>query len=461
MTHTASRNYIVPVLLGIGFILNIVYAFYIAPRGNHQIYVLEEKYTGVKTQTYFHHDAKDYIDIAINLLKGNGYSSPLEDPKPTAIRLPAYPLLLAAIFYLFGIHISIAILFQCVLLTFLFYLSYLLARRLFSEKTAIITLIVIMLMPNVKFYGCSYIGVETLTAVFFLSAVVCFLNAEQSRHQSKKFWQWHIIGTLSLVGAGFCRPEFFIFAALLSLWMLRHYRRWLLTICVTALIMTALLAPWPIRNYLVFHRFVPGTTEVGKVLAGCYNPYTIRYNPGSWSPTTAERVPLDATGLDEVDTNKLYLNYAVGQIKQLTLPQFARLAAWKMLRLWIPAQRLLRVETTGVNLKKILVSPQEFFAKPIFVFNISLTIVFLPLYLLFIIGFMLSVRSFRRHELIFYFFILINAIALMFSGSIRYRFMFEPLIAIYCSAMLATLLSKTQWGRSIMSRFTTTAPQSN
>ncbi|MCB1195548.1 glycosyltransferase family 39 protein [bacterium] len=428
-------------VLFLGFTLNLIYAFFIAPLGKHDLFVLEKRYTGIEAQTFFHHDAKDYIYIAVNLLQGKGYSYPLENPHPTALRLPGYPLFLALLFSLFGFKISCALFFQCILLTVLFFLAYILAKHLFSEKTALFSLLVMIFLPNLKFYGCAYIGPETLAAVLLFAGIVCFLQADPH----KRFWIWNSAGMCSCISAGYCRPDFFLFFPFVCFWMMRHYqRRWFISVCLFTALTASFLLPWTLRNFSVFDTFVPGSTIVGRLLSGSYNPQTMQNNPGGWDNPNSTLFGIDETGKNEVEINKLHTQYAWNQIQNLSVPQAVRLVVWKAVRLWLPVQRLIRGYAGGINLKELAQSPLVLFKKPAFLFNIVLSVLFLPVYLLFGIKLIVSMRSFRKHELIFYLFCLVNLVALIFLGSIRYRFVFEPIIIIYGCALILDLFKRAQ-----------------
>ena len=182
--------FIIIFLLISGFLLNVVYSLWIAPLGRHETFVLETEYTGEEPQDYFFGDAPQYISLAINLKEGKGFVYPLVEPRPTTQRMPGFPLFLSWIFSIFGARISIALLFQCLLLVGIFWVNYLLARMLFSDAVAYVSLIVMLLWPNLKFYGCAYLGSETLAILLFQTFIFCLLKGEKVHPP----WRWFVFG---------------------------------------------------------------------------------------------------------------------------------------------------------------------------------------------------------------------------------------------------------------------------
>lgn len=435
-----TQKFQVMLILIAGFLLNMVYSLWVAPLGNNETFVLETKYSGQGPQTYFFGDAPDYISLAINLKNGKGVAYPFEDPRPTAIRMPGFPLFLSWIFFFFGTRISIALLFQCLLLAGIFGIGYLLAKMFFSTKVARISLAVMLLWPNLKFYGCAYLGSETLAAFLFLIFIFCIIKGERAGSS----WKWLAIGTVFFGGTIYTRPEFLIFTPFVCIWIVRHYHtRWRAAFTVLAMLIL-MLAPWTIRNFLIFDRFIPTTTGTGIVLAGSYNPKTIRDNPGGWDHIKIEIFQADGKTKDELKSDEFLKKYALGYIKQLNASQVTRLMFWKFLRTWLPAQRLIREQTGMINLKKKLTDPASILSSPQFFINILFTLFCLPVYFLFWVQLFRSYRDFRRRELLIYIFMFINLLVLLSFGSLRYRFMFEPIIVIFgCSLLFDRVRKKS------------------
>jgi 4-amino-4-deoxy-L-arabinose transferase-like glycosyltransferase len=419
-------------LLIIGFLLNAAYSLYIAPLGNNENFVLETKYSGQKPQAYFFGDAPDYVSLAINLKNGKGFSYPFDDPQLTARRMPGFPLLLSWIFFFFGTKISIALLFQCLLLTGIFGVSYLLAQEIFSEKIARAGLLLMLFWPNMKFYGCSYLGADTLAVLLFLVFIFCLIKGEKAGTS----WKWLTMGTVCFGSAVYAKPEFLIFMPFACIWIFRHYCARLRAALVVPIIIILMLAPWTIRNFLIFDKFIPTTTGAGAALAGSYNPGTISNNPGGWDQVKIESSHAGGNVNDEFYEDQTLKKYALENIKQLNTAQAGKIVFWKFLRLWAPVQRLLREQAGMINLKSVLMDPLVILRNPYFFINIVFTVLFLPIYFLFWMQLFRSFRSFRKKELLIYLFLFVNLLAVVAWGSLRFRFVFEPIIIIFGCSLL-------------------------
>jgi len=428
-----SRRALVLLILTAGFILNLLYAFTISPLGNHKTFILESQYSAREPQTFIHADAKEYIGLAINLKQGKGFAYPLENPEATARRMPGFPFFLSVIFRVFGTNLSLALGFQCLLLVGVFGAAYLLSIRFFSPRAAVASLIAMVLWPNLKFYGCAYLGPETLAGLFFFCFLLSLLKGEQEGSSRK----WLAIGILLLGGAIYTRAELVAFLPFVCFWLVRHYDRPWRAVCLTCFILCLLLMPWSVRNFLVFKKFVPTTTQMGEVLLGSYNPEILDSNPGAWESPKMKLRQSTQGAAQEVELDQLKREYALECIRKLDTLQAARLLGWKMLRLWFPGQRFLRSEEGVVSLKGLLTDPKAAFSTPFFLSNFVATAICFPVYCLFWIGLFKSFRDFRSREFLVYVFLFVNLIAILFWGSLRYRFIFEPImIVLGCSVMV-------------------------
>lgn len=428
-------------LLMLGFLLNAVYVFRIVPLGKNETYLLEAKYSNQKPQTFINTDSSEYITLAINLKNGKGFVYPFENPHLTAMRMPGFPLYLSLVFSLFGIKISVALLFQCLLLTGVFGICYILTRMMFSDTIALISLAVMILWPNLKFYGCAYLGSETLASLMFYVFLLCILKGDNALYE----WRWLAAGVIFLGGAIYTRPEFLLFIPFLGFWLIRHYRTNWRSLLFMLMIIIVMLAPWTIRNFYIFNKFIPASTVAGVTLEGSYNTKTVRDNPGGWdSPgDISEGMSVDKEDAKyEVYLNELRTQRAFKYLKQLNISGQVRLIFWKLFRLWFPAQRLIRTESNTINLKKALTELGSILQEPVYLSNILMTLVFFPIYLLFWIGLIKSFNNFRKNELLIYFFLYINLIAILFWGSLRYRFVFEPFIIVFGCAILLDYIRK-------------------
>ncbi len=205
------------------------------------------------------------------IYEGRGFASPLYQPSgPTAWMAPVYPLLIAMGFKLFGIYTAAAAWFILTLNALFGALTTLpvraLARRLFGSRTAQVSAWAWTLLPYSIYVTGERIWENTLTT--FLAACLLWLtyvvdgtdpNAPTAiRETSYRLW---LLWATLWAFAALTSPALVAALPVLGLWIaLRHHRAhrpWFLQATAAALLFFVLIAPWTVRNYQQFHRFIP------------------------------------------------------------------------------------------------------------------------------------------------------------------------------------------------------------
>ena len=203
--------------------------------------------------------------LANSLLAGKGLSSPFGGyTGPTAIVAPVYPLLVAAVFRVFGAYSmasAVAILVaQTIVNLITIWLILYVAHRLFNQATATLA---------GSIWACSLPLVWMPTILWETSLSCCLLIglfAVVLKYRAMSDFeplQWITVGGY----CGLCalvNPALLLSLAGTVLWLVYVTRArrscWpLLSLLTFALV----FAPWPIRNARVFHAFVPLRTTVG------------------------------------------------------------------------------------------------------------------------------------------------------------------------------------------------------
>ncbi len=209
-------------------------------------------------------DASTYSWPAWNLIHGNGYSQDKEPPYlPTARRGPTYPLFLAGIYLLFGRDYLVVRLAQAFIGAVTCILVYMMAKRVFDQKIAITSAILTAILPSLISYT-NHIVTEVLFTFLLVLLGYILIRAFASHRISMYAIAGIILGVTVL-----CRPYmlFFplmIFAVLVYLYQPRKKALKYFSVFLIAYMIT--IAPWTVRNYLVFQRLVPITTGSGMIL---------------------------------------------------------------------------------------------------------------------------------------------------------------------------------------------------
>jgi 4-amino-4-deoxy-L-arabinose transferase-like glycosyltransferase len=198
--------------------------------------------------------------IARSIAQGHGYSSPYGDSTgPTAWEPPLYPYLMAAVFKLFGIYTYAS---AWVLLTINSLLSaltcipiYLIASKTLGERVALWSARTWAFLPYIWYWSVHWIWDTTFTPLVLSLIFLLALELEESRG-----WRdWIVFGLLWGLGA-LANPTMLAFLPFCGLWIWRQRRRRSLPslprIALSSAIFFLVLAPWLVRNYQVFGRFV-------------------------------------------------------------------------------------------------------------------------------------------------------------------------------------------------------------
>ena len=205
-------------------------------------------------------------NVAEALLAGRGFGSPLMSNQSSAIMPPVYPLIVAAAFYLFGIHTASSIVavhaFDCLVNVLACIPIFLMARRSFGERAAWWAAWTWAFFP----YGL-YFSAAWAWSTHLLLLCLCWLVVLGQRlEDSPSLGLWAGFGILAGF-AGLCEPSVLVVVPfLLALACCRRGlsgRCWFAGGLVASLVMAATISPWMIRNAMVFHRFIPMRDSMG------------------------------------------------------------------------------------------------------------------------------------------------------------------------------------------------------
>ncbi|SNS47422.1 Dolichyl-phosphate-mannose-protein mannosyltransferase [Granulicella rosea] len=201
--------------------------------------------------------------LANSLITGHGLSSPfVGETGPTAFFGPGYPLLIAAVFRVFGSFSAasaVAIISLQILLNLItVWLVMHLARKLFDQRVAMIAGL---------FWACSP-PLLWLPTIFWESSVsICMVTgllalALRCREKPARAL-WIGIGMYCAVAVLF-NPALIVTLTAIVCWLAWQTRRTQTTNLLLAVVCFAVVvAPWPIRNARVFHAFIPLRSNFG------------------------------------------------------------------------------------------------------------------------------------------------------------------------------------------------------
>lgn len=217
--------------------------------------------------------------IAHSIAIGHGFSSPLyfAETGPTAWMTPVYPYMVAGVFKIFGVFskasafvlLGLNAIFSALTCLPIFFFT----RRSFGTRAGLWA----GWMWAVFLY--SIVWPEQLVwSTWLITLLLAILFAMSlGLRESLRIRDWIAFGALSGV-AGLTDPAVMSVLPFLALWALwRNYKRaepgggrpWkrLVAPALACLLATlVVIAPWFVRNYVVFHRFIPFRDSFGVVL---------------------------------------------------------------------------------------------------------------------------------------------------------------------------------------------------
>src|SRR5579864_5042953 len=219
--------------------------------------------------------------VARSIVSGHGFGNVFaNNTGPTAVLPPVYSYLLAGIFEVFGVETKASVLAALSLNSLFSALTcvpvYLIARRAFGDRVAKWAGWGWVFSPYGVYYGADW---AWSTCLVTLQLVWLFWFAWRLE-ESSRTRDWLLFGLLGGLAA-LTEPVVLSVIPLLGLWTLyRCYRQrkpWAAPLVSASVAALAVLAPWFIRNYEVFHRFIPVRSGYGLELYIGNNGYTQRW----------------------------------------------------------------------------------------------------------------------------------------------------------------------------------------
>jgi Dolichyl-phosphate-mannose-protein mannosyltransferase len=198
--------------------------------------------------------------VARSLVQGHGFGNAFADTGSTAILPPVYAYILAAIFHMFGPNTSASVAAAAGLNSVLSVLTcipvFLIARRCFGDRAAKWAAWGWALSPYGIYFSADWLW---STCLFTLLLTVLFLYSLRLE-TSDNLPQWTVFGLfagVTVLTEPVALSVIPLLAGLSCFHLHRQGRRWLAPGVAAALACIAVLTPWIVRNYDVFHQFIP------------------------------------------------------------------------------------------------------------------------------------------------------------------------------------------------------------
>ncbi len=266
--------------------------------------------------TTFDNDDAKYIRSAWVLLE-TGKLICTTPTTETVYMMPGLSYVLAffmAIFGKFG-GITAFRVFQALVQTGSLILVFLIARKLFNSKVGIIA-VIISFLSIADYWVSNLILTETLFKFFVLLLVYFSIYAVEEQKT-----KYYVLGGITLGIATLFRPTIATFpVVILFIWILKKYKfkTMLKYTVIVAAVFCVIMSPWWVRNYSIFHKFIPLTLASGNpALQGTY----INYDQSSALTDGLDYSQFTYPVVSEIANNEVEMEIAKYRLKNL-VPQY-------------------------------------------------------------------------------------------------------------------------------------------
>jgi 4-amino-4-deoxy-L-arabinose transferase-like glycosyltransferase len=262
-------------------------------------------------------DQVRYLTLADSVFQGNGFTYA---GQPTALRPPMYPMLLAASHAAFGTPYLLAMrLLQFVIGIALAYVCLLIASSLFDFEAGVMAGAIALVLPTLIFVS---IELQTEDLAAFLSVLfLCYLIAEIRGNKNGPLGMGVTSGLAMLLR--FNCAILPLFGAIVCLWFRRSLKHSLAVCFLAGLI----VAPWAVRNAIVFNGKILFSSHGGiNLLEGVLTP------DGRAQKGEDERVRATVGWLHtDIEVNDAHRRLFPSEDQLDKQARVAAIAAWKSL----------------------------------------------------------------------------------------------------------------------------------
>jgi 4-amino-4-deoxy-L-arabinose transferase-like glycosyltransferase len=282
------------------------------------------------------HDEREYLALARSVARGDGFHYPADEPSPGTAqrfgRAPGYPAFLAALRIAEPVdrvpkRVQIA---QACLGTIGIWLMAAIAARAAGPRAAVAAAAIAAVYPPLVWIP-AYALSETLFSTLALGAAFALARATaapSAPRLSRLPPRAPLLAAGLITGAAILtRPAMLFFLPLGAIWMLR--RKHATEAAVFVLLAAAAVAPWTIRNYRTYGRWVPVASEGGVTFWTGNHPLAIGEGDLAANPQI-KRAELEFraahAGLTPEELEPLYYRDALAWIRREPLAWLALVA---------------------------------------------------------------------------------------------------------------------------------------
>lgn len=208
-------------------------------------------------------DARAYDNIAYNLASGRGYRESLDIPLEMDYSLvrvgPGYEFFLAGLYYIFGHRYWPVWIVQSLLQALAAVLTFLIAKEIFKKnwdpKIGLVAAAFVGFSPDLITISAMLLS-ETLAIFLVLLSVYLFFKYYSQKKLFLILALGAVFGFTALV-----RTPVFLLLIPFFIFLIKN-KRWL-HISLLVLTIFFIFLPWSLRNYKIYHKFIPTNAALG------------------------------------------------------------------------------------------------------------------------------------------------------------------------------------------------------
>lgn len=211
-----------------------------------------------------------FFTLVDSWFKGFGYSFAHQAGCASAYRSPGFLFFLTALYSIFSPSNTWAqAIIQNLFVIGVLWLVYAVGKRLVGRRAALVGAFLMAAYPYTFYHYTQYY--HTFLSSFFLLLLIWFLlKLEESRRFRHAFGAGIALACLAYVQGTILPAMPPVVVWLIVMWR-PDWKRTMIAAFMIAATSVAMIAPWTYRNWTVFHRFVPLTTDLGFGLAKANN----------------------------------------------------------------------------------------------------------------------------------------------------------------------------------------------
>lgn len=372
-----------------------------------------------------------YFSGAKSIAAGAGFA---EGGVPTAFWPVGWPAFLGGLLFLFGPHAFVGQCANLILSTCTIGLTAVIAKRFFPGNSAWrAAIFLIAVYPNQIAYVPS-LSVEIFFQFLLLLGFVLLMSGSGAA----------ILGSGVVFGvAALTKSQGILVPIVLTVplfacdakWV--AVKRWLRTICLLGTTLLLVILPWTARNYLVFHTFIPISTNGGFTLLTGNNPNASGgYTTADPLVTTLPYGPQNQIQLDRMANERAW------QWIRHNPGRFLMLIPKKISALWLgdgEGEWIYQMGYTGYNRHILLFRSVRTINQIFYIILMITAAASLPR--IWQKRKILPAWCFSGWALIGYF----TLISIVFSGQSRFHFSLMPFVAIYAAWAILAYIDKSEF----------------